>query len=301
VLTADDLLAEIRDQVAARASRSPRTVVDGVLISRHETSEPDYQITEPLFIVMAQGGKRLYFGQEVIDYRAGDCLIVTASVPLSGHFISASPRQPALAVAMRLRPGAVAALLPELPDGRRLRVTDERSVNAFRADAALLDAVSRVLRLLERPEDLSVLAPLIEREILWRLLTGPLGTTVVQIGLTDSSLAHISRAIGWLRENFAAPISVPELARLAGMSPSSFHRHFRAITGITPLQYQKHLRLQEARSLLVAEAQDVTSTARSVGYASPTQFNREYRRLFGAPPGRDSACLRGRLLADSSQ
>jgi AraC-like DNA-binding protein len=292
VLRADDLLVEIRKQVTARARQDPRTAVGGLLISRHETSEPDYQISEPLFILMAQGAKRLYLGQEVIEYLAGDCLIVTASVPLSGHFIDATPRSPALAVALRLRPDAVAALIPELPDGRRLRATDQSSIHAFAADVALLDAVARLLRLLDSPEDQGLLAPMIEREILWRLLTGPLGATIAQIGLADSSLAHVSRAIEWLRKNRTMTMSVPELARMAGMSPSSFYRHFRAITGVTPLQYRKHLRLQEARSLLLAQAQDATSAARSVGYASPTQFNREYRRLFGAPPARDAARLR---------
>lgn len=289
---ADDLLAEIRNQVTACARQDPRTAIDGLLISRHETSEPDYQISEPLFILMAQGGKRLYLGQEVIEYLAGDCLIVTASVPLSGHFIEATPRSPALAVAVRLRPAAVASLIPELPDGRHLRGTDERGVKVCSADVALLDAVARLLRLLDSPEDQALLAPMTEREILWRLLTGPLGATIAQIGLADSSLAHVSRAIDWLRRNMTVTMSVPELARVAGMSPSSFHRHFRAITGITPLQYQKQLRLQAARSLLLAQAQAVTSAARSVGYASPTQFNREYRRLFGAPPARDAATIR---------
>jgi AraC-like DNA-binding protein len=297
VLRADQLLTEIRDQVAVRAGRGPRTAIEGILLSRHETSEPDYQVSEPLFILMAQGGKRLYVGNEVIEYLAGDCLIVTAAVPLSGHFIAASPRCPALAVALRLRPGPVAALVSELPDPRRLRATDERGVAAYAADVRLLDAVARLLGLLDRPDDLHVLAPMVEREILWRLLTGPLGATIAQIGLADSSLAHVSLAINRLRNNFTMPISISELARTARMSPSSFHRHFRAITGLTPLQYQKHLRLQEARSLLAARTQDVASVALSVGYHSPTQFNREYRKLFGAPPGRDAAMLRSRALS----
>ncbi len=286
------VLDEIRDQIDRRAGPDPRTTIDGLLISRHERSDPDYQLAEPLFILMAQGAKRLYFGQKVIEYGAGDCLVVTASVPLSGHFINASRRHPALAVALRLDPATIADLIPELSNHDRRSVESEQGVNAYSVGPKLLDPIVRLLRLLDRPDDRNVLAPMIEREILWRLLTGPFGATVAQVGLADSNLTHISRAINWLREHFATQIAVPDLARMAGMSESAFHRHFRSITGMTPLQFQKQLRLQEARSLLLAGAQDAAAVARSVGYGSPTQFNREYRRLFGAPPRRDAATLR---------
>ena len=156
----------------------------------------------------------------------------------------------------------------------------------------MLDAVIRMLRLLDRPADAPVLAPLIEREILWRLLTGPHGDVVRQIGLADSGLSHITRAIGWIRDNYAEPMRIADLARLAGMSASAFHRHFRAVTTMSPLQFQKRIRLQEARSLLVAQPGDVAGVGHLVGYDSPTQFNREYRRLFGAPPGQDATRLR---------
>ena len=131
-----------------------------------------------------------------------------------------------------------------------------------------------------------------EREILWRLLTGPHGGMVRQIGLADSGLSHVSRAIRWIRDNYAEPMRISDLARLAGMSPSAFHRHFRAVTTMSPVQFQKCIRLQRARSLLVARPDDVAGTGHLVGYGSPSQFNREYRRLFGAPPGQDAARLR---------
>ena len=156
----------------------------------------------------------------------------------------------------------------------------------------LLDSVARMLRLLDRPSDAPVLAPLIEREILWRLLTGPQGATIRQIGLADSDLSHVSRAIGWIRDNYAEPMKIDDFARLSGMSASAFHRHFRAVTALSPLQFQKRIRLQEARSLLVARPGDVAGIGHRVGYDSPSQFNREYRRLFGAPPGQDAARLR---------
>ncbi len=292
MLSAASLLVEIRDQVERRAGADPRTIIDGFLISRHERSDPDYQLTEPLVVVMAQGSKRLYFGEEVIEYGAGDCLIVTTSIPISGHFIDASPQHPALAVGLSLNPGVIAELLPRLPDRKVRSQSASRGIDAYDAGVELLDPVARLMRLLDRPDDLVILAPMIEREIHWHLLTGSFGATIAQVGLADSNLAQINRATAWIRGNLAAQIHVPELARMAGMSESSFHRHFRAITGMTPLQFQKHLRLQQARSLLLAQTQNVTEAARTVGYGSPTQFNREYRRLFGQPPHRDIANLR---------
>jgi transcriptional regulator GlxA family with amidase domain len=150
----------------------------------------------------------------------------------------------------------------------------------------------RMLRLLEEPDDAAVLAPLIEREILWRLLTGPQGEALRQIGLADSNLSHVSRAITWVRDNYAEPVRIDDLAQLSGLSTSAFHRHFRAVTAMTPLQFQKRIRLQHARSMLLAQRSDVAAVGHEVGYDSPSQFNREYRRLFGAPPGRDASQLR---------
>ncbi|GAB3922560.1 AraC family transcriptional regulator [Microlunatus endophyticus] len=297
------LLEEIRQRVLREARPDPRTAIDGLLLSRHQTTEPDYQLTEPLFILMAQGGKRLYAGSDLVEYGPGQCLVVTTTLPLSGHFIDARPDHPALAVTLPLRAADIASLLPDLGRlpavGMRTPGAAESAIGTLTADAALLDAVARLLRPLDRPAqsgghpgDAAVLAPMIRREILWRLLTGPAGPRIARIGIADSSLVHVSRAIARIREDYARPIPVPGLARTAGMSNSTFHRHFRAITGMTPLQFQKLLQLQEARSLLLAGADDVTRVGQAVGYSSPTQFNREYRRLFGAPPGRDAASLR---------
>ncbi|MFD9002431.1 AraC family transcriptional regulator N-terminal domain-containing protein [Streptomyces sp. NPDC059582] len=291
--TTTDLLTEIRGLVAAHAHPDLRTPVDGLLLSRVETVEPDHSLTEPLLVVMAQGGKRLLLGDQVFEYRAGQCLVVTADLPVSGHFLDASAEHPALGVGLVLRSAAIAPLLLEAPPGRRPRGSVGLPALATgEADVDLLDATARLLRLLDRPADARVLGPVIEREILWRLLTGPHGDMVRQIGLADSSLSHVGRAIGWIRENYAEPMRISGLARLAGMSPSAFHRHFRAVTAMSPLQFQKRIRLQEARSLLIARAGDVAGVGHLVGYDSPTQFSREYRRLFGAPPGQDAARLR---------
>jgi transcriptional regulator GlxA family with amidase domain len=196
-------------------------------------------------------------------------------------------------VGLVLRPAAIAPLLLDAPAERWSRATAGLpAIATGEAGPDLLDAVARMLRLLDRPADARVLAPLIEREILWRLLTGPHGGMIRQIGLADSGLSHVSRSIRWIRDNYAEPVRIEQLARLAGMSAPAFHRHFRAVTNMSPLQFQKRIRLQEARSLLVARPDDVAGVGHLVGYDSPSQFNREYRRLFGAPPGQDSKRLR---------
>ncbi len=152
--------------------------------------------------------------------------------------------------------------------------------------------MARLLRLLDEPADAPVLAPMLEREIIWRLLTGPQSDTIRQIGLADSDLSLVNRAIGWIRDNYAEPMRIDDLARLSGMSQSGFHRHFRAVTAMSPLQFQKRIRLQEARLLLAARPGDIAGVGHLVGYDSPSQFNREYRRLFGSPPGQDAARMR---------
>ena len=288
-----DLLEEIRGIIAAHAQPDMRTPIDGLLMSTVDNSEPEYSLTAPLLVVMAQGGKRLLLGDQVFEYGAGQYLVVTTDLPITGHFVDASPRVPALGMALVLRPAAIAALLLEIPPERWSRATTpERAIATGVADNDLLDAVTRLLRLVGHPEDAPVLAPLIEREILWRLLTGPHGGMIRQIGLADSTLSHVNRAIQWIRDNYAEPTRIEDLARLTGTSTSAFHRHFRAVTNMSPLQFQKRIRLQEARELLVARAGDVTGVGHLVGYDSPSQFNREYRRLFGAPPGQDAARLR---------
>lgn len=295
---AADLLAELRGSIAAHARADMTTPIGGLLLSSVDTEAPDYSLTEPLLVLLAQGGKRLLLGDRLFEYRAGQCLVVTAELPVSGHFVDATPAHPALGVALTLRPAAIAPLLLELEPARQPRGSaDAPALATGDLDVDLLDAVVRMVRLLDRPGDARVLAPLIEREILWRLLTGPHAETVRQIGLADSALTYIARSIAWIRENYAEPMRIADLARIAGMSPSAFHRRFRAVTALSPLQFQKHIRLQEARALLVAGAGDVAGVGHLVGYDSPTQFSREYRRMFGAPPGQDGAALRAASTA----
>jgi AraC-like DNA-binding protein len=289
VRTADHL-DEMRRVIAAHARPDLQTPVPGLLLSRVETTEPDYSLTDPLLVVMAQGGKRLLLGEQVFEYRAGQVLVVTTGLPVTGHFLDASPQTPALGMGLVLRPGTIAELLLEAAP--RCRTHAGPAIATGDAGPDLLDPVTRLLRLLDHPADARVLAPLVEREILWRLLTGPHGAIVRQIGLADSNTSHVSRAIQWIRDNYAEPMRIEDLARMAGMSAAAFHRHFRAVTTMSPLQFQKRIRLQEARSLLLARPDDVAGVGHLVGYDSPSQFSREYRRLFGAPPGRDAMRLR---------
>ncbi|MBB2742318.1 UNVERIFIED_ORG: AraC-like DNA-binding protein [Microbispora rosea subsp. rosea] len=226
--------------------------------------------------VIAQGAKRLALGDRIFEYGAG-------------QFTQADPERPALGFGLTLEPSAVAELLLRAGPGDAPPTGGGAApgIAVSDAPAPLLDAVVRLLRLLDEPRDRAVLAPLVKREILWRLITGEQGATVRQLGLS-----HISRAVRWIREHYARPFRVEDLARLSGMSVSAFYRNFHAVTAMSPIQFQKQIRLQEARLLLATHPGDVTGVGHRVGYDNPSQFSREYRRQFGAPPSQDAARLR---------
>ncbi|HEY4069618.1 MAG TPA: AraC family transcriptional regulator [Burkholderiaceae bacterium] len=285
-----DALAELRTLIARHAGAAP-TVTAGVgikAVSAVEPTELAHHVMEPVFAVVAQGAKRAVLGHESFEYGAGQFLVVSVDLPIAGHIARASRELPYLAAGMTLKPAAIATLLLEMPASERV-IAEPAGFGVSDAPVDLIEPVVRLLRLLERPRDAAVLGPMLEREILWRLLNGEQGAMVRQIGLADSRLSQISRAIRWIREHHAEPCRIEELADLAAMSASSFHRHFRAVTAMSPLQYQKLIRLQEARARLMAESDDVAAVGFSVGYDSPSQFSREYSRLFGSPPGRDVA------------
>jgi AraC-like DNA-binding protein len=246
-------------------------------------------VYQPLLCLIVSGAKHTSLGERMFRYDAGKYLAVSVDLPVSGQVVEA----PYLALSVALDPAKVAGLILEMAHlPLAASATTATALQVHQADADLLDAILRLLRLLDRPGDIPVLAPMLEREVLWRLLQGPAGPMVRQIGLAESRLSQVNRAIQWLAANFAAPMQVDDLARLAGMSPASFHRHFKAVTTLSPLQYQKQLRLQAARARLLSAPGDVAGAGFSVGYDSASQFSREYARLFGAPPGRDAARLR---------
>ncbi len=249
-------------------------------------TEPMPVVYQPLLCLIVTGAKHTALGNRIFRYDAGKFLTVSVDLPVSGQVVEG----PYAALSVALDPAKIARLILEAPALAAPVASTALQVNE--AGPELLDAILRLLRLLDRPADIPVLAPMLEREVLWRLLQGPSGPMVRQIGLAESRLSQVNRAIQWLQANFAAPMQVEGLARLAGMSPASFHRHFKAVTAMSPLQYQKQLRLQAARTLLLSQPGDVAGAGFSVGYDSASQFSREYARLFGAPPGRDAARLR---------
>jgi AraC-like DNA-binding protein len=289
-------LSRLRTLIARHARPDETTAIDGVLLSSADTTgEPRAATSGTVFALIAQGAKRLAIGDRVYDYRAGQYLVASVDLPVTGHYSQASPREPALGFGLVLRPSTIASLLLEADPSTssRVRTAAPPGLGVGDAGPELLDAVIRMLALLDAPSDRAVLARMLEREIVWRLLTGPLGSSVRQIGLADSSMTQISRAVRWITEHYAEPFRVDELARSCGMSTSVFHRTFRAVTALSPIQFQKQIRLHKSRLLLITGVDDVATVGYQVGYDSSSQFNREYRRQFGLPPGRDAARLRG--------
>jgi AraC-like DNA-binding protein len=287
------------DELGALLARHARpdliTAIEDVRIYRADhTALPGSSMSGTVLAVVAQGSKRLALGDHIHEYGPGQYLIASVDLPVTGQFVDTVPGRPALGFGMTLEPAAIADLLlqagsgdlPQSPGAVRpgIAVTD--------ASAELLDAIVRLLRLLDRPRDRRALVPLVKREILWLLMTGGQGGIVRQLGLADSSLTHIRRAVRWIRENYSQPFRVEQVARLSGMSVSAFHKNFQAVTAMSPIQYQKQIRLQTARLLLASRPNDVTGVSQRVGYDNPSQFSREYRRQFGAPPSVDAARMR---------
>ena len=249
-------------------------------------------VYEPMLCLVVSGRKRAFIGEETVEYTAGDALLITVDLPVVGEVIEATSSSPYLAMAIELHRPTLASILFEC-DADLVGESDR--INGFRVGGAtpeLLDAALRMFRLLDRPDDIPVLAPLVERELLYHALTRPWGGVLRQVVRAESRMSQVSRAIAWVRSNYAHDYSAESLAKVAGMSVPSLNRHFRAITAMSPLEYQKQIRLQEARRLLVASETDVAGVGHTVGYGSVSQFTREYRRLFGEPPGRDAARLR---------
>jgi len=248
-------------------------------------------VYSPMVCVIAQGRKRVVIGNITLEYDAASYLISSVHLPVSGSVTEASPDRPYFALSLALDPKALAAFLLDLPPEQR-DPGPSRGIAVSRYAPELLEAFVRLLRLLDRPEDIAPLAPLLIREIHYRLLTGDHADMLRAVAMQESRTAQISRAIDWIRQNFASPLHIDTLARLADMSPASLHRHFKAITAMSPLQYQKQLRLQEARHFLLSRNDDAAAAGFAVGYGSPSQFSREYHRLFGAPPRQDIDRLR---------
>lgn len=252
--------------------------------------EPIHMVQRPALCIIARGEKRVLLGDAVLTYGPASYLVASLDLPITGTVTRASVAEPYLCFCLYLDPAILSEIALALPPAPS--VHDGAAMSLHPVTPELLNAATRLTALLGQPDGAALLAPLVERELLVRLMTGPNGAVVRAIAASESRTGQIARAIAWLKAHFREPFSGRMLADLAGMSVSSFHEHFRRATAMTPLQYQKQLRLQEARSLMLADRLDAAEAGFRVGYDSPSQFSREYRRLFGAPPRRDLSRLR---------
>ena len=290
----DALLDLVRRHTRAGAAASPFvTPVAGLTLLRSDHEKlASHAIFKPALCVVAQGAKWTTFGGRRVDYRAGDALVVSVEMPAFSRIVEASPTEPFLGVVIEFDVTAMRDVLNALDDPPQPSDGAGRGVFVTGFDGPLADCVLRMVRLLDTPHAIPVLAPMIMRELCYWLLTGPHGGDVVALALAGSHVPRVVSAIHALRDRFAQTIRVEDLATIAQMSPSAFHRQFKALTSMTPMQYQKQLRLLEARHLMVTGAANAETAAFQVGYESPSQFSREYARMFGSSPRRDIAALR---------
>jgi AraC-like DNA-binding protein len=285
-------LASLLEQKTGGGDGNYPTQIQGLTLFRRSTdSAPSGVLYEPALCVVAQGAKRIMFGSREYRYDAEKYLLVAGDVPATAQIIGATPQVPYLGLKLLLEPLEVGDVVAQL--GQRPRPSAAaRAISVGMLDPGLLDAITRLVDLLADPQDSQVLAPLVRREITYRVLVGPDGARLRQIVSGADQGQRITHVLRWMKVHFAEPLEIDRLATLAGTGASAFHRHFKAVTGSSPLQYQKCLRLQEARRLMLGQSLDAAEASFRVGYESPSQFNREYRRFFGAPPRRDIEALR---------
>ena len=287
-----------RDELVERIARAVGE--DGTVeplkgIRLHRASSPTElhpRVYEPVLGVIAQGSKELYLGEERYQYDPYHYCLGTVELPVASHIIEASKERPYLSLRLELDPILVGSVMTELGHTDKPKRADVKAFNVSPLDAGLLDAVVRLVRLIDAPTEARLLAPLVKREIICRLLLGKQGDRLRHLAVMGGYTSPIARAIERLREDFDQQLRIEDVAQEIGMSVSSFHHHFKVVTTITPLQFQKRLRLQEARRLMISEDLDAASTAYRVGYNDASHFNREYKSLFGLPPMRDVERLR---------
>jgi AraC-like DNA-binding protein len=290
--------ASFRELVALTARFSSgegmhRTAIDGLHCI--QLSEPHQQLPtvyQPCICVIVQGAKRVLLEEEIYSYAPPQFLAVSVDLPLVGQVTQGSRETPYLCLAIDIDARLIADLIAHSGDASWTRGETARGLFVGETDAAMLESVLRLARLLATPRDIPALAPLVLREFHYRLLSGPYGAAIAQMAIAGSNTHKIGQVIRRIKTQLASPIRVEELASMANMSASSFHQHFKAVTAMSPVQYQKRLRLTEARQILLAEKSDAASAAYRVGYQSVSQFSREYSRMFGAPPIRDVDSLR---------
>lgn len=285
-------LAAIIDRYCGEDGIHP-TPIPGLNFFRLSSpSAPACSVVKSVFAVIAQGAKRVVLADEAYEYDSRHYLVTSVGLPLLAQVTEASPETPYLGLGLELDPLKISELMNKLPPAQPSPAGSSRGLAVSRVTPSIGDAVLRLARLVETPADVPVLAPLVEQELLYFLLTGEQGSRLCEVAVKGSLGHRVSRAIHWVNENYGLTMAIDELASAASMSKSSLHHHFKALTSMSPLQYQKVLRLQEARRLMLVEQLDAASACHRVGYESPSQFSREYRRMFGAPPLKDIALMR---------
>lgn len=264
------------------------TAIPSLFFSRFsDVAGPFYGVHKPSLCIVVQGMKEVLLSQELFRYGPADYLVTSVNLPIIGQVTEASSEIPYLALKLEFTPNEILEVLGDFQIDVIKKEDTKRGMYVNLIELSLLDAVARFVRLLDNPEDIPILAPLIKKEIIYRVLQGRHGAALGQIAVEGSSTYQISDAIEHIMNNYDRAIRVEELAEIANMGVSSLHRHFKEVTAMSPIQFQKQLRLQEAKRLLLSEATDAADVAFRVGYESPSQFSREYSRLFGLPPKED--------------
>jgi AraC-like DNA-binding protein len=267
---------------------SHATDIPSLFFSRYSNDTgPNYGVYKPSLCIIVQGMKEVLLSQERFQYGPADYLVASVKLPITGQVTEASPEVPYLALKLEFTPTEILEVLSEFQIGVEKKENTKRGMYVSKIEPSLLDATTRLARLLDTPKDIKILAPLIRKEIIYRVLQGEHGGMLKQIAIEGSSTSQIGDVIEHIMNNFEKSFKIEELAEIANMSVSSLHRHFKEVTAMSPIQFQKQLRLQEARSLLLSESADAADVAFRVGYESPSQFSREYSRMFGLPPKED--------------
>lgn len=293
----DKAIDELRSIVMRAGNKWTDTGIPRVSMVKAEACAS--QVYEPMLHLVLQGSKTLSIGDRFLDYPAATYFVVPVDVPATGEIHAGGPELPYLAISLTLDPTIIASLLD-----REIGAHESTKAGSFSpvaASAEMIDAWLRMMKLIDHPNEAAVLAPMIEREILFRILQGPLSDMLREIAFPNGRLSQIRRAIHWIREHYTEPFRVEPLADMTNMSVAAFYRHFKSITAMTPIQYQKKLRLIRARWLMLFDAHDAASVAFTVGYESASQFSREYARMFGMPPARDAARFRLPSSPDSAE
>ncbi|MFC0399137.1 AraC family transcriptional regulator [Paraburkholderia rhizosphaerae] len=295
-----DLLAKAMLRYTLRQpGTSPySTPIDGVYILRSDNPKPpSYRLASPALCIVAQGAKWATFGGSRLEYSAGQALVVGVTAPSLGRVFEARPDKPCLVLIVELDLGVMRGVVEQMTNPPKAAVEQSRGVFVTDFDGPLADCALRIVRLLDTPDAIPTIAPLVIREICYWLLAGPHGGDMARFALADGPTQRVMQAIQALRQRYAAPVHVDELASVAQLSRSAFHRQFKALTSLTPVQYQKQLRLLEARRLMLSQSMGVEAAAFAVGYESASQFSREYARMFGAPPKRHTKHMKAMLEA----